>query len=521
MTALCYGIDFGTSTSSLMVARPDGTTVAVRDPGSPARSASVPTSVCVLSGGRLVVGRAAENAKRLRPAAYRAEFKRDFGDPDPVRMDTLSLRPDELTTEVLRFLRELAADQAPGEAGHVVITVPAAWEAGRRDLMRTAAVRAGFDSSAIELVAEPVAALASAAGGAAGTTFLYDLGGGTFDCAVAMGDEASHEVLGAPGGLADLGGTEFDRILLRMLRERAGPAVAALLGGPAGDADVIRRRLSLKESCEGFKCQLSVAESHEDLFTELAPPVRFELTRADFERELRQPLMETLAECDRVLRDNGLSWRKIDRIVAVGGGSRMPIVTKLLAEHSGRPLVRVDEPELAICRGAAALALRRLPLHRKSAPSAVEPATGNRPVSPARAEERRSAEEPGCAEEPGPRRRPARRGLGLLSAQPASGAPRVKVTVRRASTPTGSWGRMSLLVDDVEQERLQDGQTVTIAVEPGLRRFQCRQYGHVSNVLVLEAGIEEINLVCRFKDLDLSSPAREKIVLRPDSDQVS
>lgn len=360
MNDVAYGIDFGTSNSAIVVARSDGTLAQVRDPGSPIGLSSVPTSVCVLRDGRLMVGRAAENAKRLRPAAFRSDFKRDFGDETPVRLDDREFRPDELTTEVLRFLREQAIEQVPGTANRVVITVPAAWESGKHALMLKAAERAGFDPGVVELVAEPVAALAYAFGSHASagseTVLVYDLGGGTFDCALAQGNEAGYEILGAPGGLGDIGGTLFDRMLLQLMRARYGDSVAALLDGPPADPDTMRRRLSLKDTCEAFKCQLSVAETHEDLLSELVPPVTFELTRAALEEELRPLLEETLAECDRLVTRNNLTWQDIDQIIPVGGSSRIPLVGRMLAEHSLRVVLRVEDPDLAIARGAARMA---------------------------------------------------------------------------------------------------------------------------------------------------------------------
>jgi molecular chaperone DnaK len=362
MTAggLLHAIDFGTSNSAIIVGHEDGTLVRVRDPASPSESSSIRTSVCVLRDGRVAVGHAAENAKRLRAGAYRSEFKREFGDRTPTSLGGREMTPDEMTTQVLQFLREQAQHTVPGEPGRVVITVPAAWEASNHELMRKAADRAGYDAATVELVPEPVAALAYAFGGshdptADSTALVYDLGGGTFDCAVARGTARGHEILGEPGGLDDVGGAAFDRLLLGLVRGRF-PAAATLLDGPAADLDVLRRRLVLKDSCESFKCQLSVTSQHEDLLSELMPPVVLDLTRADLEALVRPLLEESIAECERLLDSLGLNWQDVGRVVPVGGSSRIPLVGQLLAARTGRAVLRVDEPEMAIVHGAALIA---------------------------------------------------------------------------------------------------------------------------------------------------------------------
>jgi molecular chaperone DnaK (HSP70) len=358
---LLHAIDFGTSNSAVIVGYGDGTLTQVRDPASPAESSSIRTSVCVLRDGQVAVGHAAENAKRLRAGAYRGEFKREFGDRTPTTLAGRPMTPDEMTVEVLRFLREQAQGAVPGEPERVVITVPASWEAGNRDLMRTVAGLAGYDPAAVRLIAEPVAALAYAFAehhdpADRMTALVYDLGGGTFDCAVARGTAQGHEILGEPGGLDDVGGAAFDRLLLGLIRDRFGEPAAALLDSAAGDPDVLRRRLMLKDRCEAIKCQLSVTGNHEDLLSELVPPGVLDLARAELEALIRPLLAETLAECDDLLARLGLGWADVDRVVPVGGSSRIPLVGQLLAERTRRPVLRVDHPEMAIVHGGALIA---------------------------------------------------------------------------------------------------------------------------------------------------------------------
>jgi len=357
---LLHAIDFGTSNSSVIVSQPGGVLTPIADPAGPVGSQSIRTSVCVLRGGRIEVGERAERAKNLNPAAYRNEFKRDFGDPTPTTLAGRAMTPDEMTVEVLRFLREQAQRTIPGDPEQVVITVPASWEAGNRELMRSAARRAGYGTARVELIVEPVAALAYAFGERPDeaehlTILVYDLGGGTFDCAVARGTAGWYEVLGEPGGLDDVGGAAFDRLLLGLIRDRLGDTVAGLLDGPTDDPAILLRRLRLKDACEMFKWQLSVADHYED---ELMPPSSFALDRAEFEALIRPLLAETISECDRLLDKLGLDWPDVHRVVPVGGSSRIPLVGKMLAERGGRPVLAIDRPDMAVAHGAALIGRR-------------------------------------------------------------------------------------------------------------------------------------------------------------------
>jgi molecular chaperone DnaK (HSP70) len=360
MSGVVHGIDFGTSTSSIMVARRGSAPVKVRDPASTHGAYAVPSAVCLQGDGSPAVGSVAESARRIRPQSYRTEFKRDFGAATPIRLGEHSYRPDELAAFVLGFLREQALAQVPGEPQWVVITVPAAWERRNRELMVDAAVAAGYPRERVTLATEPAAAAVYACadrGGEAGTELVYDLGGGTFDVAVARAGAAGPEILGAPGGLADIGGVEFDRLVLGRIQD-AHPDEFNKLFDPAGDADlaVLGRRFALRDLGERLKRELSVAEAPSDLLTPLGVPAVFELTRAGF-ADLAGPLLaETFDECERLLASLGMSWADIDTVVPVGGSSRLPLVGELLAQRTGRRVAVVDEPELAIVHGAVLLA---------------------------------------------------------------------------------------------------------------------------------------------------------------------
>jgi actin-like ATPase involved in cell morphogenesis len=364
---LVYGIDFGTSNSAIMVGRPGGEVIRIHNPVESIYE--VPTAVCLRANGKMTVGSVAQRMKVLRPAWYRDEFKRDIGNPTPIifppetsgdAADVHRFAVHELVAEVLRALREQAESEIPGEPGLVVITVPASWQAGNHDYMYLAAATAGFNPDRVRLVKEPEAAVAYAVEKHLGieerTLLIYDLGGGTFDCAVVRGrGHTDFDLLGEAGGLDNIGGTQFDRQILELIRRRFPAETSDLLDGPARDYKVWAKRLLLRDTCENAKRVLSTEMLYEGLLTELDTSPRFELSRSELAELIGPMVEETIAECERLLRSLGMDWSDIDNVVPVGGSSRLPIVGETIARHSTRgraSVIRVEDPELAVAHGA-------------------------------------------------------------------------------------------------------------------------------------------------------------------------
>ncbi|MBT2398189.1 Hsp70 family protein [Streptomyces sp. ISL-100] len=382
-----YGIDFGTWASALVVLRPGHPPLPVRDPVSAHGATSVRSAVCLLPDGSTVVGQAAQNSRLRRPERFRAEFKREFGEPFPHRLGERRFSSEELTARVLGFLVEQARRAVGAEPERVGITVPATWERARRGLMLNAAEAAGLRPETVEVHTEPVAAAVYALHDHGmdreRTVLVYGLGGGTFDLAIARGTRDGFTVLGSPGGLPHVGGLAIDQAVLGLIRDRCPAAALDSLRSSGSDADgdsdaddrgagVLRRRTQLAEACTAFKQQLSVSSEHTDLLTMLDPPVEVTLTQAELTEAVRPLLSDTVAECERVLRSHGLGWADLDLIVPVGGSSRLPMVGELLAARSGRPVMDVSEPELAVATGAAWLARGAVPA-RVAAPPQPRP----------------------------------------------------------------------------------------------------------------------------------------------------
>lgn len=364
-SGLTYGVDFGAWNCALAVRMPDGSTVLIRDPYAEAGVYTIPSSVCVDDDGSLLVGHRAERLKRTRPDSYIRGFKKEFGQKDPIPLGSRTFTPDELVTEVLRFLRETAEKTVPGHPDWVVVTVPASWQGYRRAMMLKAASAAGFAAATVRLEDEPVAALAhiflSERGNAPARVLLYDFGGATFDCAVAISGHGGYHVLGGPGW-AQVGGMDVDSALVESVRLKFPEKTAEIFQND----DALSERLALTGTCEWLKCRMS------ERLRDAVPLAKFDLTLTREElNQLARPLVrQTIQAAEALLTSAAvnLNWKDIDEIVTVGGSSRLTVVGELFAEAFGLQLPdgqfwpqlrQAADPDTAVARGAALLA--RLP----------------------------------------------------------------------------------------------------------------------------------------------------------------
>ncbi len=217
---------------------------------------------------------------------------------------------------------------------------------------------------ALDLLEEPVAAAFARArrDEAEELLLVYDLGGGTFDAALVRlaGDE--HDVLGFDG-LGDVGGSNFDRAVERDLAAQAGDELAAVLeglGAEPGSKEYLaakRTELAAREFCEQLKRDLSTARQAENsLLLPTGAVIEYTLSRDRLAELIEEDLARTITCCDELVQGAEPDWKDVDGIVLVGGSCRLPFVSERLEREFGRPIQRVEDPELAVCIGAANLA---------------------------------------------------------------------------------------------------------------------------------------------------------------------
>lgn len=373
------GIDLGTTWTAAAVARDDGGVAIV---GLGSRSTAIPTLVHVGADGEVAVGEVAARRGSTSPDGLAREVKRRIGDTVPILLGGRPHAPEALLVEVAAWVVATVTALEGGPPDAVRVTHPANWGPLRRELLEGALRARGIGP--LSLVTEPEAAAAHYAGAERvpiGTTVaVYDLGGGTFDATVLRKEAAGFAVLGRPDGVDRLGGLDFDAAVVEHVVRSLGPAWAALdPDDPAVHAGVAR----LREACVLAKEALSADADAAVSVTIPGLVTEVRITRGELEEMIRPALLSSVEALRRAVDGAGLALPEIDRILLVGGSSRIPLVTELVGAL-GRPVTSDAHPKHAVALGAAAGAgSPPLPPETASdAAGAVPPAPGPATATP-------------------------------------------------------------------------------------------------------------------------------------------
>jgi molecular chaperone HscC len=346
--SLIVGIDLGT-TNSLCAYFRDGKPQLVPNPHGDVLTPSV---VGVLPSGEVIVGAAAKELSVRYPDRAVATFKRWMGGTHEATIAGHKFSAIELSSLVLKSLREDAAQHLGEEIEEAVITVPAYFNDHQRKATKAAGELAGLRVRRI--LNEPTAA-ALAYGfhdrDAEKRLLVVDLGGGTFDVTLMEVFEGTLEII-ATAGASQLGGEDFtSRLVAEVLKTQGKQLELAELQSPLYVArlrvECERAKRTLGESSEA-----TIRLPNEDgTIDDGAKRVR--VGDEAFEKSTAA-LLERVAEpIDRVLRDGKSHPDDVDDVILVGGATRMPVLQKLVEKRFGRPpLVRFD-PDQVVALGAA------------------------------------------------------------------------------------------------------------------------------------------------------------------------
>ncbi len=343
------GIDLGTTNSSIAVIRSDGRPEVLTD----GDDGLVPSCVGVDALGRIVVGTRARNQAAAFPDRTVLSIKRRMGLADRVRLDRREYSPQEVSAFILKSLAERARAALGRDVSRAVVTVPAYFTDAQRRATREAGELAGLQVDRI--INEPTAASLAFRGQEEGARkiLVYDLGGGTFDVSVVAMEAGVVEVL-ATAGDNRLGGDDFDALVAERLYRHVLKA--------AGASDVDDPRLAharLRLIAEEAKKRLSFApyaEIEEDNVAEVGGrPVHLtcELSRADFEADIKDALQGSLHHVTKALNDAGMRPGELDLVLLVGGSTRIPLVAQLLRERLGHMPHGEIDPDRCVALGAA------------------------------------------------------------------------------------------------------------------------------------------------------------------------
>ncbi|GBU10472.1 chaperone Hsp70 [Erysipelotrichaceae bacterium] len=345
--AKIIGIDLGTTNSAVSVIEGGEAKIIPNPEGN-----RTTPSVVAFKGEETIIGDAAKRQAITNPNTV-SSIKRHMGTDYKVDVDGKKYTPEEISAMILRYLKESAESYLGETVTKAVITVPAYFNDAERQATKDAGKIAGLDVERI--INEPTAA-ALAYGmdkqEKDHTILIYDLGGGTFDVSILELGDGVFEVIATTGD-HKLGGDDFDQRVIDYLVAEFRKEYAVDL---SKDKNVIQR---LKDAAEKAKKDLSGVTTTQISIPFItmndSGPLHLEvtLTRAKF-NELTNDLVEkTLASVKLAMKDADMKASEIDKVLLVGGSSRIPAVQEAITKELGKAPSKDVNPDEVVAMGAA------------------------------------------------------------------------------------------------------------------------------------------------------------------------
>ncbi len=342
------GIDFGTTNSCVAVVEAGKPVVIPNAEGE----RTTPSVLAFTKDGERLVGSAAKRQLATNTARTISSIKRHMGTNYQVRVDGKDLNPQTISAMILQKLRKDAEAYLGESVTDAVITVPAYFDDSQRKATQDAGRIAGLN--VLRIINEPTAAAVAYGleNEAAQKVLVYDLGGGTFDVSIIEIEDGTFTVL-ATGGDTQLGGDDFDeRIVDYLVQEFLKSDRIDLRKDPAAMG-------RLKEEAEKAKKELSAAISTQINLPFIAVDregphhMDISLTRAQFEMMTGDLLERTSQPVQVALTDAGISPSQLNRVLLVGGSTRMPAVSRKVKEILGMEPSHGLNPDECVAMGAA------------------------------------------------------------------------------------------------------------------------------------------------------------------------
>lgn len=344
------GIDLGTTNSCVAVMEGNEPTVITNSEGG----RTTPSVVAVTKTGERLVGQVAKRQAVANAENTIQSIKRKMGTNEKVELGGKSYSPQEISAMILQKLKADAEAYLGTKVDQAVITVPAYFNDSQRQATKDAGKIAGLE--VLRIINEPTAA-ALAYGLDKGENkhqkiLVYDLGGGTFDVSILELGDGVFEVLSTNGN-THLGGDDFDNAIIKLLVDdfKAQNGIDLSL-----DKMAMQR---LKEAAEKAKIDLSSSTSASInlpfITADATGPKHLEytLTRAKFESLIDGYIKESLDRVQAALTDAKLSKDQIDKVILVGGSSRIPAVQEAIKNFMGKEPFKGINPDECVAIGAA------------------------------------------------------------------------------------------------------------------------------------------------------------------------
>ncbi len=345
------GIDLGTTNSCVAVMEGGKPTVIANAEGD----RTTPSVVAYTKEGERLVGKVAKRQAIVNHENTIISIKREMGTNFKAKLNGKEYSPQEISAMILSKLKQDAESYLGEKVTQAVITVPAYFNDSQRQATKDAGRIAGLD--VLRIINEPTAA-ALAYGLDKGENknqkiLVYDLGGGTFDVSILEIGDNVFEVLSTNGNTR-LGGDDFDNRIIDFLVEEFKKDNAGM--------DLSKDKLAmqrLKEAAEKAKIDLSATPK-----TTISLPfitadangpkhLEVELTRAKFDQLTEDLVKETIDCVTKALADAKLAKDQIDKVILVGGSTRIPAVVEAVKEYTGKEPYKGINPDECVAIGAA------------------------------------------------------------------------------------------------------------------------------------------------------------------------
>jgi molecular chaperone DnaK len=358
MAGNLVGIDLGTTFSAIATLDDNGCPVTVPNRDN---EMLTPSAVLLLDDGSTVVGLPALDSALEQPQRVATLIKRRMGEKDfGQSVAGRSFRPETLAAIILRKLVQ-DAEMRIGPVQKAVITVPAYFDDSRRKATKDAGRIAGLE--VLDILDEPTAAALAYSfqpprplhGSPAPTPLMpneqrtvlvYDLGGGTFDVTLVRLSQQKFQTLAIEGDVR-LGGKDWDD---RIINHVAGEFQKQYAADPRTEPLSLA---NLRAAAERAKRTLSRLPQTTITCTHAGKMLTVPLSRTEFENLSRDLLVRTRLTTQQVLRQAGLSWDQVDRVLLVGGSTHMPMTGQMLGELTGKPPDSSLAVSEVVARGAA------------------------------------------------------------------------------------------------------------------------------------------------------------------------
>ena len=342
------GIDLGTTNSCVAVFE-GGEPIVIPNPEG---ARTTPSVLAFSKTGERMVGQVAKRQAITNPDRTVISIKREMGTNYKKEIDGKAYTPQEISAMILQKLKADAEAYLGAPVTQAVITVPAYFSDAQRQATKDAGKIAGLE--VLRIINEPTAAaLAYGMDKESDQKILvFDLGGGTFDVSLLEIADGVFEVL-ATAGNNKLGGDDFDQRIIDWIAEKFKAENGIDL---RNDKMVVQR---LKDAAEKAKIELSgVTSSNINLpfiTATVSGPLHFEatLTRAEFDRITADLVEKTIAPLQQVIRDAGVSTSSIDKVLLVGGSTRIPAVQEAVKKYTGKEPFKGINPDECVALGAA------------------------------------------------------------------------------------------------------------------------------------------------------------------------